>query len=164
MPGEPYFPKPSPRSVYREPQPVVPDASAPTTKKPVVIRRPKDHLDMQPPRAVVGSTSHRAPTYWERHELLIRYPRSFGALCFALGGGITWSTIDSLLHGGVYGRLTTAFAPVLMFSGAWIVVRGYPIDPEDGLPPRGWTFGYFTVALVGLLLGVGLAVALASTG
>ncbi len=82
----------------------------------------------------------------------------------ALGGGITWSTVDSLLHGGVYGRITTVFAPVLLLTGGWIVGFGYPIDPEDGLPPRKWTIGYFAAAGAGLLMGVGLSLLLASTG
>lgn len=164
VPGEPYFPKPSPKSVYREAAVVVPEASPRSSaKKPVVVSRPQDHPDMKPvPRPAVATP--RATTYWERHELLVRYPRPFGVLCVALGGGVTWSTIDSLLHGGEYGRVTTIFAPVLLLSGAWVVLFGYPIDPEDGIPSRSWTMGYLGSAIVGLVVGVGLALALTATG
>lgn len=162
MSGEPYFPKPSPKSVYREPaKDALPRAVA--AKKPVVVTRPQEHPDgLVASRSPLAATP-RPTTYWERHALLMRYPRPFGALVTALGGWVTWSTIDSLVHGGLYGRVTTVFGPVMFLSGAWVVLFGYPIDPVDGLPPRAWTMGYFTAALVGLVVGIGLALALAAT-
>jgi hypothetical protein len=166
VPGQPYFPKPSPKSVYREPAPVAPEAPprGMPAKKPVVVSRPQDHPDMKPPSPRALGVTPRASTYWERHELLMRYPRPFGAIVMTLGGWVTWSTIDSLIHGGRYGRFTTIFGPVMFLSGVWVVLFGYPIDPEDGIPPRSWTMGYFGSALVGLVVGVGLAMALAATG
>ncbi len=118
---------------------------------------------MRPAPHARGTSVARADTYWERHTALKRYPRPFGVVCVALGGWVTWSTVDSLLHGGMYGRVTTVFGPVMLLSGAWVVLFGYPIDAADGLPPRAWTAGYLGAALLGLVVGIGLALALAST-
>lgn len=156
MASEPYFPKPPPKSVYRE-APIVPKEVEPTRKR-IVVARPSDHptlADTQPPL-------DRVPTYWERHTVLLRHPRPVGVGLAILGALATWSTVDTLSHGGTYGRASALFGPVAALSGLWITLFGYPIQRATGSPPQSWILGYVLSIGIGLLVGISLAIALAS--
>ena len=156
MADEPFFPKVSPKSVYRE-APIVPKEVEPTRKR-VIVARPSEHptlADTRPPL-------DRSPTHWERHTVLVRHPRPIGVGLSVLGALLTWSTVDTLFHGGTYGRASAIFGPVAALSGLWITLFGYPLQRSSGAPPQSWVLGYVLSIVVGLLVGFSLAIALAT--
>jgi hypothetical protein len=164
----PFFPPPRPRGEpYREPAPVpaVTEVAAPAQprKAIVFVTRPEPQPDETPPRRVPAAPNLFAKerSYWDRYGTFTRFPRVFGALLVALGGSVTWSSVDTLLHGGFYGRRSAVLGPVALATGLWPLIFGMPRD--GGHPPPWWTLGYVTCAVLGFAIGLGLLYLLESS-
>ena len=145
MADDVHFPPPPKKGgAYREAMPVPP---APAVKRKIVTRA-------EPPRdpPVEIAKVPRAPTFWERHAAFARHPRPIGAVLALAGGALTWSSVDTLLHGGTYFRKAAMLGPVGLCVGAWSLLFGCPLDAE-GHPPPWWIAGYVASAILGFGAG-----------
>ncbi len=175
MADDPFFPQPRAKGSYREPaqrELVVPDvqkeaetkvdAPAPEAVKPV-ITRPLHPEEMPPsvkkePR--LGRLAEEEQRFWRSHSLVARYPRAFALVLTMLGALSTWSSVDTLLHGGFYTR-AALFGPPMLGAGIFPLVFGFPSHPTEG-NPRWWKIGYGVTFGVGCICGVMLVYYLAA--
>jgi hypothetical protein len=160
--SEPYFPPPKKTDPYREPAPT-PIAAKPPA--PVVVRRPEpppssvDERKKGRPPPLIPSSVFAGQRWYGDESLFARYPRPFAFMIFALFGSILWSNIEVLLHGGLYGSITSLFSPAGTLLGLWVLITGRPMDGND--TAHWWQRGTIIVGGIGVFLGVALRLALA---
>jgi hypothetical protein len=156
---EPFFPPPAQREPYRAPSPIAIDKP---TSKPTIVTRPEPQSDSEAPRKLGPSPytnlASEERSYWDRYAFFTRFPRVVGALMIALGAASTYSNVHTLLYGGLYSRRGAFAGPLLLASGIWPLVFGFPREGKQ--PPPWWTFGYVACVLVGTAIGGYLAFSL----
>jgi hypothetical protein len=161
----PFFPPPMRREPYRSTarQPAANAEENASAARPVA-KRPEPEPMPAETRTREGDDRVRQlvedeNTFWTRHSAFARHPRLIGVVVAAAGAAMTWSSLGTLLRGGLYSVKGALPGPLALAAGLWPAAFGFPL--VGGRPPSWWRAGYGAVCAAGGALGLTLLILLA---